>query len=169
MSFRSLTNPFLPTYHVGFTMPENDGSLAADKWNTANRAKMIPIWVPALKAFSTVAFCVQTSIGNLDVGFYSGVRAGTKTRLASTGSFACPAVGPRSVALAVTLLPGFYWLAMAADNAGFGLSELNSQGSPGARCAMQVCEAKSASFPLPATIAAPTISEAETAPYLVAF
>lgn len=98
---------------------------------------------------SSIAFRVSTSSGNIDVGVYDDGARPT-TRLASSGSTACPASGEASVALSSSVsFPVGGFLAIGADNttATFGNSQAgNAINQTGLAEAQNV-------FPLPATAA----------------
>lgn len=166
MSFRSLLNPFIrPLYH-GLILPGNDGSV--DTPFAANRMLGIPMWVPVAKVFSEITFGIQTASGNLDVGIGTADRTSSVfTRIISSGSFACPAAGPRAQAIAPTFLPaGQYYLVMSADNAVVLVTLLNSQVSPGNFFEENLCFTTGGSFPIPASRTPLTFGSAVTFPVL---
>lgn len=84
--------------------------------NAAARAAFYP-FVPLLaRTVTTFNFYVGTQNGNLDMGIYDASR----TKLASTGSFACPAIGIQTRAIAaagsVALVAGnLYYIAYLPD------------------------------------------------------
>ena len=63
---------------------------------------------------------VKTAAGNIDVGIYDddGTAGAPGTKLASSGSVACPAAGGRAVTLtsSIELAPGRYYAALSSNN-----------------------------------------------------
>ena len=101
---------------------------------------------------TNAAFQVTTQNGNLDLGIYQDDGAGNLTRIASTGSFACPAAGYASRALTapVALVPGVrYYAAIATDSASAAVYAGATGGGLGSGARMS-CYIPS-SFPLPAS------------------
>jgi len=96
-----------PFHPLGFTQT---GAMTA-----ANFAFLSPFEVHRSIARTGARTYISVQSGNIDIGIYNA--AGT--RIASTGSIACPATGEQTVAFtgSVTLDPGErYYLAFAADN-----------------------------------------------------
>lgn len=122
-----------------------------------NTAMFTSFYVPHTQLIDRVFFEVAVQNGNVDVGIYDddGTAGAPATRLSSSGSTACPAVGGASIAVTeVSLTPGNYWAALASDSATasfrYGTGMLTVVGFITPRYS------KTTSFPLPASIAAPT-------------
>lgn len=104
---------------------------------------------------SNVLFRVGVSAGNMDIGLCS-VSGSTATRLASTGSFAVPAVAvqnTKALGASVDLIPGTIYLqALAADDvtAGFGGNNLAAMPMQNGSY-YDLVGLTAASFPLPAS------------------
>lgn len=82
---------------------------------TANRAFLIAVTVPASCTVTGMALSIGVQSGNIDVGLYNS----SGTRVASSGSVACPAVSAKaqvSFTSSVAIGPGVYYLALACDN-----------------------------------------------------
>ena len=81
---------------------------------TANHAYFAPATLQVAATITGVGITVRTQNGNIDVGLYD--EAGT--RLASSGSVACPAAGPATVSFtsSYSAAPGRYHLAIACSN-----------------------------------------------------
>lgn len=123
---------------------------------TANTAYLIAI--PPLTRAVTVTklrLYIATSSNNLDVGIYS--YDGTDlTRVVSLGSTASPGTGSRDFDIADTALSvgTRYYFAYAPDNATISVRTTQPAGTSPTIDGMML--SKATSFPLPATIAAPT-------------
>lgn len=67
----------------------------------------------------TIGFAVATQSGNVDVGIYSDSSGSPGSRLASSGSVACPAAGARTLTFSEVSLTGgtLYWVAMSMSSA----------------------------------------------------
>ncbi|MEM3008362.1 MAG: hypothetical protein QXY15_09965 [Candidatus Nitrosotenuis sp.] len=82
-------------------------------WSSASRAIYTPIYVGAPVTITFMAFNVGTASGNYDIGIYNW--AGT--RLVSSGSTAMVAGANVNDITDTSLLPGWYFAALAVDNA----------------------------------------------------
>jgi len=81
---------------------------------TANRAYFSWFLVPLNCKVDRILYEITTQAGNIDLGIYNSAL----TRLASTGSFACPAAGQQAASITEqTLNAGVYILAFASNNA----------------------------------------------------
>jgi hypothetical protein len=121
---------------------------------TANAAQLNAFQVVRTVTVSTAHFRVGAQSGNLDFGIYDD----SGTRLASTGSFACPAPATagssQALTSSVTLAPGRrYWAAIAADNT---TATLLGLGSAQSASAYVLGGNVAATFPLPASLTLPT-------------
>lgn len=98
---------------------------------------------------------IGVSSGNACVGVYrssgTGIAARPGTRIATSGSVPCPAVGVQTIALtaSVAVLPGD-WLALVFDNGTATVRRILNAATNSAALAGQ----QDAAFPLPATAAA---------------
>lgn len=81
---------------------------------SANRAWYKAITVDTNVTVTGIRIGVAVSSGNIDVGIYNS--AGTK--LASSGSTACPSAGKDTVTFSssIAITPGVYYLSLTADN-----------------------------------------------------
>lgn len=91
----------------------NFGSVAT-AWPAANTAIFMPIIVQRPVTFTQIAFFVQTSSGNYDVGIYDD----SMSRIVSSGS---TALAGSAVILVnnitdTPVVPGYYWMAMALSS-----------------------------------------------------
>lgn len=139
-------NPWL-----GSIEPASINSAAFDV-AASNRAILTPFLCHKAVTVSTVYFRVATASGNIDFGIYA---ADAVTRLASTGSFACPAAGTRNQALtaSVALEAGtMYWAAHAAGNTTYKLVGFVSTQSAIALGAQGYYVRGETSFALPSTL-----------------
>jgi hypothetical protein len=102
-------NDYTPAF-IGQNMAPN--SVASS--GAANRAWFIAVTVPVPVTMSAIRLDVGTASGNIDVGLYNN----SGTRLASSGSVACPAAGFATVNFtsSATINPGIYYLAISVDN-----------------------------------------------------
>lgn len=109
------TGGFVPSQNLPYLPVDGVGSFTTGNVLDVNYAVLNPLWVPAPFTVSNVWFVVNNVAGNMDVGIYDK----NGNRLASTGSFAVPAVGNRSRALSVTLNPSNnpHYLALGCSTA----------------------------------------------------
>lgn len=134
------TLSYTPAY-LGITATPNSAQTTV-----ANTAYTLAITVPVACTITKVAVYIGTSSGNIDVGIYNS----SGTRLGSSGSVASPGTGSRLISLSssVDLTPGFYYLAVAADNATISLGRYSTDNLLGSG-------AVATSFPLPSTLTTP--------------
>lgn len=128
--------------------------VAAPSTLTANRAYLVPLPPVAIAtAITAVLFQVGIQSGNVDVGLYSTTDWATFTRVASSGSTACPAAAFRNaIALSATLQPGTqYLLAFAADNGVATIGGWSADNGTGILLS-EVAYIKATSFPLPTSL-----------------
>lgn len=98
---------------------------------------------------------IGTSSGNIDVGIYTDSGGLPSARLWSRGGVASPGTSNRSILISagspstLTLNPGTYWLAVAADNntVQFAFS--------GTQLPVGLTASAASAYPLPATISSP--------------
>jgi hypothetical protein len=134
-----------------------DGSSAALAAN--NNAHLTMMIVEREFVCTNVRFHIGTSSGNIDVGIYDS----SFTRLWSRGSFASPGTGSRTVGISagtpttLTLTPGVYWFALAADN-----TTVTFRGTSAQLVSKSVT--KGTSFPLPSSISSPSANTGSLAP-----
>lgn len=126
---------------------------------TANTAYMARFRAKKAITISQAYVHAATSSGNVDVGFYSSSDGGaTLTRLASSGSTACPATNTTSaiaLSASINLLPGVdYWWVFAADNvtATFLRQALNFTGGAAHGLIKKRVMSLASQFPLPASM-----------------
>lgn len=106
---------------------------------------------------SQVTVHVQAQAGNLDLGLAVGDDISNLTRLASTGSFACPAAGitTQNLTTTVVLLPGQrYWGLSATDTstaALYGVFPTVAAAQPLFQAA-KISGSMATAFPIPAVI-----------------
>jgi hypothetical protein len=149
----TLTRPRPVDLYVGALHPAL-GAATSLTITTASAAHFTAFQVNRPATVSAVYFRTGVQSGNIDIGVYS-VSGTTATRVASTGSFPCPAVAIRctqALTASVTLIPGVRYLqAIAADNttAGFGGY---SGVAPAYVTARSEVGVMSSAFPLPATL-----------------
>lgn len=130
----------------------------------ANQANLVALVMLRKATITGYRFLIGTSSGNLDVGIYDSAF----TRLWSRGSFASPGTGAREVLISagspttLTLTPGLYYTAFAADNTTVTFVGVN-QGVTG------ILKIKATSFPLPSAISTPSDSTTGTAPVAYLF
>lgn len=130
--------------------------------SAANQARLARFWLLEPMTIDRVLYRVVAQAGNLDVGLYrlDGAGGKPKTRIVSTGSFACPAVGGVATAIAgQALVPGHYAVALATDNAGFS-SHYATDGDQLPNALGTMCWFAAASFPLPADVEAAVVAQA---------
>lgn len=134
------TLSYTPAY-LGITATPNSAQTTV-----ANTAYTLAITVPVACTITKVAVYIGVSSGNIDVGIYNS----SGTRLGSSGSVASPGTGSRLISLSssVDLTPGFYYLAVAANNATISLGRYSTDNLLGSG-------AVATSFPLPSTITTP--------------
>lgn len=116
-----------------------------------NVAEYTAFQVTASYVINQVVFVVGVQSGNVDVGVYdnTGTAGAPGTRLTHSGSTACPAAGAQGIAVPqVTLTPGKYYAALAADN---GTATFNFVSVISMLDATHVRYNQNAAFPLPAT------------------
>lgn len=131
------------------------GNFNGAAWVTANKATYIAFQVFRPVTVSIVRFYVQVQSGNLDFG----ITDDSFTRLASTGSFACPSAAAHTQALSasVALVPGTrYYRVAAVDNTTAALMQEASPWSVLTGLAYPLVGGRAASFPIPAS-GAPTV------------
>jgi len=134
------TLSYTPAY-LGITATPNSAQTTV-----ANTAYTLAITVPVACTITKVAVYIGVSSGNIDVGIYNS----SGTRLGSSGSVASPGVGSQLISLSssVALTPGFYYLAVAANNATISLGRYSTDNLLGSG-------AVATSFPLPSTLTTP--------------
>lgn len=112
----------------------------------ANDAYLLSTYVPTMTTVTGIRMNIGTSAGNIDVGIYDA----NGNKVVSKGSTACPSGGSQTVSFAspTTLIPGQYWIAIAADgtSATFARAGTNSPGG----CILQTSD-----FPLHSTMTLP--------------
>lgn len=125
----------------------------------ANDMRGVPVWVPQTITVSKMRINVSASSGNISVAIYDN--AGS--RIATSGSVPCPAVGIQDVAFtaAVTLSSGRHLFALSADNGTATFFTINRILLPGSANF-------ATSHPAPATVSIPPSSFAGALPALVA-
>jgi len=113
----------------------------------ANRAYYNRFIVRKARYVTGIRTSVGTASGNICVGIYSNGTDAPAKLLATSGSVACPASGMRLVALTagLWLIPGSYWIAIAADNGTATFNALNP-----ANIFAALSQYQDAAFPLPA-------------------
>lgn len=132
----------------------------------ANTAVFTSFLVERPQSFNAVGFRVQTQSGNVDVAIYDddGTGGSAKTRIASSGSTACPGVGLATVSFtAMTLQPGWYWAGFMADNGTAAIAYVNNTGMMGNPFRSQRCDA-TPGYPFAASI---TSTLSASAPYIL--
>lgn len=134
---------------------------------TANRAYQSLHETPTDIWVNRIGVRISAQAGNIDLGIYapdgSGAPLGVAgTRLASTGSTACPATGYQELAIPLTkIAAGWFWIAVATSSTSTGFSyftpvdlifpgSLSSPGTGGYHT--------DSSLPLPSTMGSPTAS-----------
>lgn len=135
-------NPF-----IGPVDPRLAGSGGATH-TSANRALVCYFRVDAPVIVSGGTLQISAQSGNIDIGIYNST-----TRVGSSGTTACPAVGIRTIAFTapIQLWPGIlYGLALAADNTTLGY--IRQSGNPIFASLAQGGFFADTSFPLPPTI-----------------
>jgi hypothetical protein len=134
---------------------------------TANRAYQSLHETPANIVVNRVGCRVSTQAGNIDLGVYAPDGTGSplgvaSTRLASTGSTACPAAGYREFTIPdTTIVAGWFWIALATDSTSTGFAYTTAADVilpvSGAAPGTGIYHTAS-SFPLPSTMGSPTTS-----------
>lgn len=144
-----------PAVVYGIVSPITQSAAAASSGSNQARLYLITT-LTGSATVTTVRFGVSVSSGNVDVGIYS-LSGTTLTKLASSGSTACPAGGDASITIASTTLnptSGPFYLAIAVDNTSAtlysGQGTANMIASP---ITGQTMYRFTSSFPLPATLA----------------
>lgn len=132
----------------------NPAGAPASATRTANAGNFYPIYVPKQIALTRLYWQNGSVVnGNIDMGIYDD----TDTLLVSSGSTAQAGTDTiQRVTISLTLDPGFYWLALAADNATAQFRHVATQ---------QVRNhsghfVATSSFPLPSTLPTPTSAAA---------
>ena len=140
-------SPIIETPGVAFGLGFNGAIDAALGANTAYFMRFV---VPTAFKPNRFVFYVAASSGNVDAGLYTddGTGLAPSTRILSTGSTACPAIGRAALVITETLLvPGVYWGAFAADNATATFTHPDNRTGR-----IQQIRSKTTSFPLPSSI-----------------
>lgn len=121
---------------------------SAIAWGTANLAKYVPFVVSQPTIVSQVMIFNGTISGNLDVGVYNGL---SLAQLVSSGStaHAGASAGQTITLTATTLPPGFYFLALAFDNATASIRQNSATNTQ--TVAFGGFREETTAFPLPAT------------------
>lgn len=122
------------------------GTLVGAAWPAANRALFVPFRVPTeVTVYKMVIGTGSAAGGNWDLGIYDQLG----NMLASTGSTARTAQDANSASLtaAVTLAPGFYYLAAAAD----GTNNYAALNPSLQNCKLMGMRQMATAFPLPST------------------
>lgn len=143
------------------------GTTASTTWVASNEARYVR--VIGSGTISKIGFDVVAQSGNISVAAYRRTGTGTSakpgTRLATSGSVACPAIGYAEVSLgaSVTLYDGDY-LAMSADNTTFQFR--GNSGPSGNALSTVYAFGQATAHPLPST---PTVSTgaASRIPFLI--
>lgn len=144
-----LSRPRLLNQFVGAAAPQQ---INASGVGVANTAYVARFQVNRPVVVSTVRFAVFAQSGNLDFALLDD----SGTRLASTGSIACPGGGAhtRSLTASVQLVPGrFYWQVVAADNE---VAQIGYVSNPSNGAMAGAAESVASSFPIPASLSIPT-------------
>lgn len=123
----------------------------------ANQVYATRVRVGRAVTVTTMTIYVGTASGNVDLGIYTSADNGvTLTRVGSTGSTAVAGASANqtiSLTTPVTLLPGVdYYLAAAVDNGVASFGQFQTTVAP-ATALGNLTLTKTASFPLPASLA----------------
>jgi len=127
---------------------------SAATFASANRAYLYAVTVYAPCVITGIRVTIGVSSGNLDVGIYDS----TGNRLASSGSTASPGTGNQTInfTASASLVPGTYYLAVAADNNTVTITRAGTD-APAAAYYFDT------SFPLPSTVTLPGTAAGTTA------
>lgn len=131
--------------------PRYAGGLAAGN-QAANRTNYTRVHGSPM-LISKLGINVGTQSGNICLAVYSSTGSGSAarpgTRLATTGTVACPAVGEASIALdvPVVVVPGD-WFSFSADNT---TAQIFKSLPPGMNLALSGYNQQTSAFPAPAT------------------
>lgn len=116
-------------------------------WPTSNLAILVPFVVSYPTLVRSIVVNIGASSGNLDAGIYDA----DFTKVVSLGSTASPGTGVREFTALTdtTLMPGLYYMALAADNTTITFN----RGAPLAQIVQAAGAVQmAAAFPLPTTI-----------------
>jgi len=148
----------IPTTFVAGVTAGDTSIVVGGTMPTANRATFARVYVPAAFVVTSIGVQITVSSGNVDFGIYSESAGAPNARLWSLGGVASPGTGMRSFLISagtpntLTLTPGVYWLAAAADNAVITWGQINGNGTfPDGLLAFQ-----GTSYPLPASVSTAT-------------
>ena len=109
-----------------------------------NDAFYMPIDVMGDMTITKIAFYIQTSSGNIDVGLYNS----SGTKLVSSGSTSSPGTGVQTITVASTdISAGQHYLALAVDNTTFKWGQTTGADT----MATHMMQRETSDFPLPSS------------------
>lgn len=151
-----LSSP-LPVQWSYFGYGSSAAALAA-----SNGSYMMGFYCYVPTVVSKIALRIGTASGNICVGIYDddGAAGIPGTRLVTSGSIACPTAGNISVSLGstITLQPGKYYAAFAADNGTVTIYYQSNVGWWTSSAGMALRYSAASNFPLATTCPSPSVS-----------
>ncbi len=148
---------FVPAIYAEQAAVQANSAPGAGTWPLANRAQYVPCIFPYPCTLTSITFVASNGTGNYDLGLYDGY---SKNKIASTGSTAMTAAGPKTLTFSppVRVDAGkLYYGALSLSSTSGGFWRFQTDVPA---CIVAGCAQETSALPLPATMTPATIATA---------